>query len=80
MAADKLCVLRKERECFDIYLLPKDLKVYSKEKRDVFLEGYDEAEDQARLDELEAKAKAAEDAEDEENAEIEEGGESNVAG
>ena len=80
MAADKLCVLRKEREFFDIYLLPKDLKVYSKEKRDVFLEGYDEAEDQARLDELEAKAKAAEDAEDEENAEIEEGGESNAAG
>ena len=45
MAADKLCVLRKERECFDIWILPKDLKVYNKEKRDAFLEGYNEAED-----------------------------------
>jgi len=34
MAADKLQVLRKDKEQFDIYLLPKDLKVFGKEKRD----------------------------------------------
>ena len=44
MAADKLQVLRKDKECYDIFLLEKDLKVFHKDKRDLLLIGHsDEA-------------------------------------
>ena len=42
MAADKLCVLRKEKARYDIFMLPKDFKVFNKDKRDVLVTDYDE--------------------------------------
>lgn len=53
MAADKLQVLRKDKERFDIFILPKDLKVFNKDKRDAFLANYNEEEDAALLQEVE---------------------------
>jgi hypothetical protein len=51
MAADKLQVLRKDKEKFDVFLLPKDLKVFNKDKRDLLLSNYyDEESDQAFID------------------------------
>ena len=34
MAGDKLQVLRKDRVKFDIFILPRDLKVFSKDRRE----------------------------------------------
>lgn len=51
MAADKLQVLRKDKEKFYVFLLPKDLKVFNKDKRDLLLSNYhDEDRDQAFID------------------------------
>ena len=50
MAADKLQVLRQAQELFDVFILPKDLRVFSKEKRDAFLANYDIEEDRALLE------------------------------
>lgn len=56
-AADRLCVLRKDKKSYDIFMTPKDFKVFNKDKRDVLLSEYDETADQAYL---EADADAAE--------------------
>ena len=40
MAADKLQVLRKDKERFDVFIMPKDLKVFNKDKRDALLLNY----------------------------------------
>ena len=50
MAADKLQVLRQAQELFDVFILPKDLRVFSKDKRDAFLANYDIEEDRALLE------------------------------
>ena len=50
MAADKLQVLRQAQELFDVFIMPKDLRVFSKEKRDAFLANYDIEEDRALLE------------------------------
>ena len=50
MAADKLQVLRKDKEKFDVFIMAKDLKVFNKDKRDTLLLDYDEEKDQAYLD------------------------------
>lgn len=50
MAVDKLCVLRKDKKCYDIFMLPQDFKVFNKDKRDMFLEDYDDREDLAYLE------------------------------
>ena len=51
MAADRLQVLRKDRQRYDIFIMPKDLKIFNKEKRDLLLANYtDESKDQAYLD------------------------------
>ena len=50
MAADKLQVLRQAQELFDVFILPKDLRVFSKEKRDAFLANYDIEEDRTLLE------------------------------
>ena len=49
MAADKLQVLRKDKEKFDVFIMAKDLKVFSKDKRDALLLDYDEEKDKAIL-------------------------------
>ena len=38
MAVDKLSVLRRERVCYDILLLAKDLKVFPRDKRKELLD------------------------------------------
>ena len=44
-------MLRKDKERFDVFLMPKDLKVFNKDKRESLLLNYkDEEEDQAFLD------------------------------
>ena len=50
MAADKLQVLRQAQELFDVFILPKDLRVFSKDKRDALLANYDIEEDRALLE------------------------------
>ena len=45
MAADKLQVLRKDKEKFDVFIMAKDLKVFNKDKRDTLLLDYDEEKD-----------------------------------
>lgn len=57
MAADKLQILRKDRDQYDILLLPKDLKVFNKDKRDSMLADYNQDED---LELLKADAAAEE--------------------
>ena len=44
-AADRLCVLRNDKKLFDIFILPKDFKVFNKDKRDSLLKEYDETAD-----------------------------------
>ena len=61
MAFDKLQALRKDKAHYDIFLMPKDLKVFSKDKRDALAASYRPEEDQAFLDE----DAAAEEKEDE---------------
>ena len=62
-------MLRKDKERFDVFIMPKDLKVFNKDKRDSLLLNYAEAaeqEDQAFLDADTAKDEAImEDAEPE---------------
>jgi len=43
-------VLRKEKRHYDIFLIAKDFKIFNKDKRDLFLAGYDESEDLAFLE------------------------------
>ena len=44
-------MLRKDKERFDVFIMPKDLKVFNKDKRDSLLADYAaEEEDQAFLD------------------------------
>ena len=50
MAADKLQVLRQAQELFDVFILPKDLRVFSKDKRDAFLANYDIEQDRVLLE------------------------------
>ena len=45
MAVDKLSVLRKGKENFDILIKPVDLKVLAKDKREQLLTDYNEGED-----------------------------------
>ena len=45
MAADKLQVLRKGKEMYDIFIREDDLKVLAKEKREQLLQDYDRTED-----------------------------------
>ena len=45
MAADKLCVLRKDKEKFDVFIMAKDLKVFNKDRRDSILQDYCEEKD-----------------------------------
>ena len=45
MAADKLMVLRKDKEKFDVFIMTKDLKVFNKDKRDSLLLDYCEEND-----------------------------------
>ena len=37
MAIDKLSVLRRDKECYEIFLQPKDLKSLTKERRNQLL-------------------------------------------
>ena len=50
MAADKLQVLRRDKEIFDVLILPKDLKVFNKDKRDQLLLNYNEEDDRALVE------------------------------
>ena len=77
MAADKLQVMRKGKENYDVLLRMSDLKVYPKEKREQLLQGYEEEKDEGlllmqqmesievddyeRLDQIEAPAQQGED-------------------
>ena len=45
MAVDKLQVLRKGKENFDILIKPTDLKVLAKDKREQLLADYNEEDD-----------------------------------
>lgn len=52
LAADKLQVLRYEKEIYDVFILPKDLRVFNKDKRDLLLSNYDPTNDQTLCDEV----------------------------
>ena len=54
MAADKLCILRKDKCRYDVFLMAKDLKVFNKDKRDQFLLNYDQTEQDERYLEQDA--------------------------
>ena len=41
--------MRKDKEYFDVLILPKDLKVFNKDKRDQMLLNYNPEEDEAAL-------------------------------
>ena len=49
MAADKLQIMRKGKENYDVLLRMSDLKVYPKEKREQLLQGYEEEKDEGLL-------------------------------
>ena len=61
-------MLRKDKERFDVFIMPKDLKVFNKDKRDSLLLNYNaEEEDQAFLDADTVKDEAIMDDAEQEN-------------
>lgn len=61
LAADKLQVLRNDKEIYDVFILPKDLKVFNKDKRDLLLANYDPSGEQLLDEEANNEEGEAED-------------------